>query len=156
MAETKKELGQHWLRDDSVLQAIVEAGSVSQNDQILEVGPGEGTLTLKLLETGATVLALEFDTDLIPQLKIRFSNCKNFAISSGDIRKFDYSTMQKDYKVIANIPYYLTSNLVRALSETDNPPSVAVLLIQKEVAERLCADPGQMSILSVTAQFYFE
>ncbi len=156
MIDTKKELGQHWLQDEDILQAIVEAGDVSSNDFVLEIGPGKGTLTEKLLESEAEVLALEFDQDLIPELEKKFSNCKKFAISRGDIRKFDYNTLQPGYKVIANIPYYLTSNLIRALSETSNPPNLAVLLIQKEVAERLCAQPGDMSILAVTAQFYFE
>jgi len=154
--ETKKSLGQHWLRDDSMLNAIVQAGSVGAADTVLEIGPGEGTLTQKLIDTGAQIEALEFDQDLVGPLRAKFTYCENFAISEGDIRQFDYSTLSPGYKIIANIPYYLTSNLVRAISETPNPPSVAVLLIQKEVAQRLCAEPGKMGILSVTAQFYFE
>lgn len=156
LLQNKKELGQHWLRDKGILQAIVEAGEVDENDHVLEIGPGEGTLTRQLLDTGAHVTALEFDSELVPKLREQFAYCKKLAISEGDIRRFDYTTLPKNYKVVANIPYYLTSNLIRALSETNNPPSLAVLLIQKEVAERLCARPGDMSILAVTAQFYFD
>ncbi|MCA9324080.1 ribosomal RNA small subunit methyltransferase A [Candidatus Saccharibacteria bacterium] len=156
MTETKKELGQHWLHDDSILQAIVEAGEVTVSDYVLEVGPGKGTLTKKLIDANAEILALEFDKDLIPALHAKFANCKNLAISDGDIRTFNFSDLPKGYKIVANIPYYLTSHLIRSISETSNPPALAVLLIQKEVAERLCAHPGQMSILAVTAQFYFE
>ena len=153
---TKKELGQHWLRDDTILQAIVDAGNVAETDYVLEIGPGEGTLTQKLLDTGAEVHALEFDRELIPKLKKKFSNCKKLAISWGDIRQFNYDELPKHYKIIANIPYYLTSNLIRAISDTENKPEIAVLLIQKEVALRICAGPGQMSMLSVAAQLHYE
>lgn len=152
----KKDLGQHWLTDDSILLAIVEAGEVTSGDTILEIGPGKGTLTEKLADTGATVIALEFDKDLLPILEKKFKNCNNVAINYGDIRTFNYSDLPSGFKVIANIPYYLTSHLVRSLSESENPPSSAVLLVQKEVAQRLCAQPGDMSILAVTAQYYFD
>jgi 16S rRNA (adenine1518-N6/adenine1519-N6)-dimethyltransferase len=156
MTETKKELGQHWLRDEQILQSIVEAGELSSQDTVLEIGPGLGTLTEVLVQSGANVVALEFDSDLISGLRKKFANTKQVTIVQGDVRKFDYRTLPENYKVIANIPYYLTSYLVRALSETSNPPSKAVLLVQKEVAERLCATVGSMSILAVTAQFYFD
>lgn len=152
----KKELGQHWLRDNAILQAIVEAGEVANSDYVLEVGPGEGTLTSKLLDTGADVHAVEFDTDLIPQLKSRFSSNDNFTISESDIRKFNFDDIPKDYKIVANIPYYLTSHLIRQITDSSNKPKTAVLLVQKEVAERICAREGQMSVLSLTAQYWFE
>ena len=154
MTETKKELGQHWLHDDSILDAIVEAGSVQSDESVLEIGPGLGTLTEKLMQTGAKVTALEYDHDLIKNLEKKFRGT-NVTILQGDIRTFDFSSQSAPYKIIANIPYYLTSHLIRSISETDNPPAHAVLLIQKEVAERLCAEKGSMSILAVTAQFYF-
>jgi 16S rRNA (adenine1518-N6/adenine1519-N6)-dimethyltransferase len=156
MTETKKSLGQHWLHDKAVLQAIVEAGNVSTQDSVLEIGPGLGTLTEVLVSTGANITALEFDQDLIKGLRIRFINTSQVKVIEGDIRTFNFGTMPSPYKIVANIPYYLTSHLIRSISETSNPPSVAVLLIQKEVAERLCALPGQMSILAVTAQWYFD
>ncbi len=156
MSQPKKELGQHWLQDEGILNAIVEAGKVTANDNVLEIGPGLGTLTQKLADTSASIAALEYDEELLSGLNRKFKNCNNVAIIEGDVRTFDFNTFKTGYKIIANIPYYLTSNLIRSISESDNPPSIAVLLIQKEVAERLCAKPGQMSILSATAQYYFE
>jgi len=153
---TKKELGQHWLHDSSVLNAIAEAAEIIKDDEVLEIGPGLGTLTEVLVRRGANVLALEFDADLLPKLDKKFNNTEHVKIEYGDVRTFDFRTMPENYKIVANIPYYLTSHLIRSISETANPPSVAVLLIQKEVAQRICASPGQMGILSVTAQFYFD
>lgn len=153
---TKKELGQHWLHDSSILNSIAEAASIVEGDEVLEIGPGLGTLTQALVRSGANVLALEFDSDLLPKLEKKFKNTEHVKIELGDVRTFDFRTMPKGYKIVANIPYYLTSHLIRSISETENPPAVAVLLIQKEVAQRICASPGQMGILSVTAQFYFE
>lgn len=153
---TKKSLGQHWLHDLDVLEAIADAANVAEGDDVLEIGPGLGTLTDVLAKRRANVLALEFDQDLISKLEKKYSNTQLVKIEQGDVRTYDYSKMPKGYKIVANIPYYLTSNLIRSISETSNPPKVAVLLIQKEVAERICAKPGQMGILSVTAQFYFE
>jgi 16S rRNA (adenine1518-N6/adenine1519-N6)-dimethyltransferase len=153
---TKKSLGQHWLHDSDSLTSIADSADVQPGDYILEVGPGLGTLTDVLKDRGADVLALEFDRDLISKLQSKFSNCDKVAIAQGDIRTFDFGSLPQNYKVVANIPYYLTSNLIRSLAEADNQPQVASMLIQKEVAERICAGPGQMGILSVVAQFYFE
>ena len=153
---TKKSLGQHWLHDRSILSAIAEAAEVESGDIVLEVGPGLGTLTEVLAAKDTKVKALEFDQDLIGKLTRKFSNNDNVEIVEGDIRSFDYSSLPQNYKVVANIPYYLTSNLIRDLSDTENRPEIVVLLIQKEVAERICASPGQMGVLSVVAQLYFE
>jgi 16S rRNA (adenine1518-N6/adenine1519-N6)-dimethyltransferase len=152
---TKKSLGQHWLHDEGVLEAIAESAQVSEGDNVLEIGPGLGTLTDVLMAKKAHVRALEFDQDLISTLTKKYKDQSNVAVQQGDVRTFDFTTMPEAYKIVANIPYYLTSHLIRSISETSNPPAVASLLIQKEVAERLCAKPGQMGILSVTAQFYF-
>lgn len=155
MSGTKKSLGQHWLHYKGILDSIVETGEISENDAVLEIGPGKGTLTDVLNKTGAEVTALEFDQDLIMPLKIKFKGT-NVSVVEGDIREFDYTSLPEGFKVIANIPYYLTSNLIRALSETENKPSVVVILIQKEVAERICASPGDMSVLAIAAQLHFE
>jgi 16S rRNA (adenine1518-N6/adenine1519-N6)-dimethyltransferase len=152
----KKTLGQHWLDDHSSLQAMVDAGNVRPGDKVLEIGPGYGTLTEYLLSAGAQVMALEFDDSLIPGLLSKFAHVPELNVEQGDIRTFDFTSLPADYKLVANIPYYLTSNLIQLISETPNQPSVAVLLMQKEVAERVVAKPGDMSILSVTAQFYWE
>jgi 16S rRNA (adenine1518-N6/adenine1519-N6)-dimethyltransferase len=152
----KKSLGQHWLNDEAALQAMVAAGDVQPGDHVLEIGPGYGTLTEHLLTAGAEVTALEFDEALIPNLLGKFAHVPELTIEQGDIRTFDFTSQPADYKIVANIPYYLTSNLIQLISETPNQPSVAVLLMQKEVAERVVAQPGGMSILSITAQFYWE
>ena len=155
MENTKKELGQHWLKDLSILTAIADAADLQPDDHVLEIGPGLGTLT-KVIVQKCQVTALEFDRDLIAGLSKQFSGNQKVEILQGDVRTFDFTAMQSGYKIVANIPYYLTSHLIRSISETSNPPALAVLLIQKEVAERLCAEPGEMSILAITAQFYFE
>ena len=156
LTDTKKELGQHWLHDINILEAIAAAGSLTDGDRVLEIGPGLGTLTDVLVASGADIVALEFDQDLIKGLQRKYINTSQVKIQHGDIRTFDFRTLSSPYKVIANIPYYLTSHLIRSMSESVNPPSRAVLLIQKEVAQRLCATAGNMSILAVTAQFYFD
>lgn len=152
----KKALGQHWLEDHDSLQAMVDAAGVQLGDEVLEIGPGYGTLTEYLLAAGAQVTALEFDSSLVKGLLARFADVPELSIVEGDIRTYDFTSMPPDYKLVANIPYYLTSNLIQLISETTNPPIIAVLLMQKEVAERICAQPGAMSLLSVTAQFYWE
>jgi 16S rRNA (adenine1518-N6/adenine1519-N6)-dimethyltransferase len=152
----KKSLGQHWLNDDESLQAMVTAAKLELGDTVLEIGPGYGTLTEYLLATGADVTALEFDQDLITGLLAKFSHVPELHLEQGDIRSYDFTQLPPNYKIVANIPYYLTSNLIQLISETTNPPATAVLLMQKEVAERVCAQPGDMSILSITAQYYWE
>jgi 16S rRNA (adenine1518-N6/adenine1519-N6)-dimethyltransferase len=151
---TKKQLGQHWLHDDAVLDAMVVAAKIEPGNTVLEVGPGLGTLTSKLLSSGAKVHAVEFDQDLISGLKKKFATSPNFTLEQADILKFDFNKLPSGFKLAANIPYYLTSNLIRQLTEADNHFSLAALLVQKEVAERVCAAPGGMSLLSVSVQFY--
>jgi 16S rRNA (adenine1518-N6/adenine1519-N6)-dimethyltransferase len=157
----KKSLGQHWLSDVEALQAMSRAAAVSEADTVLEVGPGLGTLTKQLLTDGAEVIAVEFDPVLAANLPKNLGlgdgpSTSHLSVVEHDILTFDFASVPHPYKIVANIPYYLTSNLIRVLSETSNPPEVVVLLMQKEVAERVCAKPGNMSILSVTAQFYWE
>ncbi len=149
----KKSLGQHWLHDEPTLDAIVDAADVQSGDTVLEVGPGLGTLTRRLLARGAQVTAVEFDADLARNLEDGPIGNEAIVVQQ-DILKFDLTTLPTDYKVVANIPYYLTSNLIRVMTESTNPFSTAAILIQKEVAERVAAQPGQMSLLSVSAQYY--
>lgn len=161
MIEPKKSLGQHWLFDVDALEAMSDAAEVQAGDTVLEVGPGLGTLTEVLLSDGAKVTAVEFDQTLYQQLmgeasQFSAEDRENLKVINEDILKFDLATLPKNYKVCANIPYYLTSNLIRRLLEASNPPSVIALLIQKEVAERIAAGPGEMSVLAVATQFYAE
>jgi 16S rRNA (adenine1518-N6/adenine1519-N6)-dimethyltransferase len=153
--KTNKSLGQHWLHDTDSLQAMADAAGVLANDTVLEIGPGPGTLTTLLVSRAAQVVAVEFDAQLARDLPKRVP-ASNLQIIQQDILKFDFSTLPAGYKVVANIPYYLTSNLVRILCENPNHFSKAALLMQKEVAQRICATPGDMSILSVSVQYYCE
>lgn len=152
---TNKSLGQHWLTDTASLQAICDAGAIESTDTVLEIGPGPGALTRLLVRRAEQVVAVEFDGLLAAQLRSQ-EIAKNLQIVSQDILEFDLTTLPAGYKVIANIPYYLTSKLIRVLSESTNPANTVVLLIQKEVAERVAAKPGDMSILSVSAQYYWD
>lgn len=150
-----KSLGQHWLTDPDALQAIARVASIDKDDVVLEVGPGLGTLTEVLVRQAKKVVAVEFDKDLAEALQKSFK-ADNLEVINADILDFDLSSLPKNYKVVANIPYYLTSHLIRNLLEADNKPSIMALLVQKEVAQRIVAGSGNMSILSVASQFYAE
>lgn len=151
----KKSLGQHWLFDSRSLGAICDAAELVPEDVVLEIGPGLGPLTIELTQRAHKVIAVEFDEKLARELPARVP-AVNLQVVNQDILKFDLTKLPKGYKVVANVPYYLTSNLVKTLLESANPPSLAVLLVQKEVAERMAAQPGDMSVLAVMAQFYAE
>lgn len=152
---TNKSLGQHWLQDDASLEAMVAAAGVARGDTVLEIGPGPGALTRKLAGAAKQVVAVEFDAALARELPARVP-AQNLTIYRQDIMRFDLGSLPPNYKVAANIPYYLTSNLLRVLCEAPNHFSQAALLVQKEVAERVCAQPGDMSLLSVAVQYYAE
>lgn len=153
MVAPNKSLGQHWLRDRSVLEHIADLAEVDARDTVLEIGPGLGTLTSELLRRAEKVLAVEFDEALARKLPAQFPG-KNLEVINHDILTFDLSQLPAGYKVAANVPYYITSKIVQHLMTAGNKPSIAVLLVQKEVAERLAARPGDMSILAISAQLY--
>lgn len=165
-ANPKKELGQHWLYDSDVLEAMCDAIELKTGDEVLEIGPGLGTLTARLLDRHCIVWALEFDAvlarDLIKNVVRQqkendlLDHSDSLTVVEGDIRTYNFSTMPVKYKVCANIPYYLTSNLIRLLCDTPNQPVSVAILVQKEVAQRVVAKSGKMSILSCVAQFYYE
>ncbi len=150
-----KSLGQHWLRDRLLLEAIVESGDITSEDTVLEIGPGLGTLTSVLLGRVKKVIAIEFDPSLARKLPAQFPG-KNLEVISGDILSFDLSTLPSGYKVVANLPYYITSKIIQKLLTSSNPPTRSVLLVQKEVAERLAAAAGKMSLLALSAQIFSE
>ncbi len=148
------------MRDKNALRKIADAASISSGDTILEIGPGEGDLTRELLLCGAKVIAVEKDRRLIPILEEKFSE----EISSGrlviieeDILKFlpsSYQLQAKSYKLVANIPYYITGELIRKALSVWPAPLACVLLLQKEVAERIVARNGKESILSISVKAY--
>ncbi len=150
-----KTLGQHWLTDKPTLEEICDFAEVNKDDTVLEVGPGLGTLTEYLQGRAGKVVAVEYDQKLALELAAKFANT-NVEIQSEDILQFDLTQLPKGYKVVANIPYYLTSNLLRVLCESPHPPKIMTLLVQKEVAERIAAKPGELSLLAVSVQFYCE
>lgn len=149
--QTKKSLGQHWLKDNTTLKEIVAAADLNNNDSVLEIGPGLGTLTRQIIKQTNKVTAIEFDQDLAKKLQENpdFSEIK---IINQDFLKFNLEKMPANYKILGNIPYYITGKIVQKIISAKNKPSIAVLLVQKEVAERLAANAGQMSILAVAAQ----
>lgn len=153
MAGPKKSLGQHWLTDRFILSGIADAADITEADTVLEIGPGLGTLTSELLRRAKKVIAVELDSDLARKLPGQFPGT-SLEVVNQDILEFDLSVLPKNYIVVANVPYYITSKIIRHLMTADNKPKTTVLLIQKEVAERLAATPGDMSILAVSAQMY--
>jgi len=155
MVGPKKSLGQHWLHDREVLAEIADLAEITSKDTVLEIGPGLGTLTSELLRRADKVVAVEFDPDLARKLPGQFPG-KNLEVIQSDILSFDLSPLPSDYKVVANVPYYITSKIVQLLMTAQNKPSITVLLVQKEVAERLAAKPGNMSILAISAQVFAE
>src|SRR3989338_7302716 len=145
----KKSLGQNFLKSEKIAEEIVSAGEVSPDDVVLEVGPGKGILTEKLLEKAKKVIAVEKDEELVEFLKEKFAeNVKNgkLELVSEDILKFNpnsYNLQPNSYKLIANIPYYITSHLLRTFLESSHQPSLMVLMVQKEVAERIIGINGE-------------
>lgn len=155
MAAPNKSLGQHWLHDPLFLQEIADAADITPDDTVLEIGPGLGTLTSELLRRAKRVIAVEFDAELARKLPGQFPG-KDLEVVNQDIVSYDLSTLPDEYVVVANVPYYITSKIVQKLMTADSRPRTAVLLVQKEVAERIAAEPGDMSILAVAAQVYAE
>jgi 16S rRNA (adenine1518-N6/adenine1519-N6)-dimethyltransferase len=154
-----KTLGQNFLVNEKMYEKIVMAADIKSGETIVEVGPGLGTLTGYLSQAGAEVIAVEKDGKLAEYLKHKFAGQKNVRIIEDDVLKLNplnYNLQINDYKVVANIPYYLTSHLLRIIFESWPSPRSIVLMIQKEVAQRITAKPPKMSLLAVSVQYYAE
>jgi 16S rRNA (adenine1518-N6/adenine1519-N6)-dimethyltransferase len=151
-----KGLGQNFLVDENYLEQIASAAEISTQDSVLEVGAGIGNLTLWLAQTARQVVAVEKDLRLIPILKEVIGSTGNVRIVAGDILQLDPQKLMVDsgYIAAANIPYYITSALFRHLLEAPLKPSRMVLTIQGEVAKRICAKPGKLSLLALSVQVY--
>ncbi len=147
-----KEMGQNFLIDKNIQQKIITAGEISKTDTIIEVGAGIGNITLEIAKHAKKVIAIEKDKKLIPILTNTVQGNNNVKIENEDILNFHIQ--EKKYKVIANIPYYITSPIIQKFLQDKNPPSSMILTIQKEVAQRICARPPHMSVLSVSVQFF--
>lgn len=155
----RKSLGQNFLIDGNILAKIVQAAEIKPGDWVLEIGPGIGTLTQALAEAGARVVAVEIDKQLVEVLHHTMREYSQVQIVQGDALRLDLSAYlpeQTCYKVAANLPYYITSPLLMKLYEEQQPPEVAVVMVQKEVAQRLIAQPGSKDYgaLSINIAYY--
>jgi 16S rRNA (adenine1518-N6/adenine1519-N6)-dimethyltransferase len=162
-----KRLGQNFLIDKSALQKLIHAAEISEDDTIVEVGAGIGTITVELAQRAKKVIAVEKDGTLIPLLEQAMKDYHNVEIVRGDILKtgfkFPFDKLRvpsgveghvSSFKLVGNIPYYLTAPLIRKFLEAQNPPASITLMVQKEMAERICARPPDMSIWAVSVQVY--
>ena len=164
----RKSLGQHFLVDQEVLEKVASAAGLTPEDIVIEVGPGLGILTKELAKQAGFVIAVELDDRLAAILKQELAAVKNVTVIKEDILKIDLATFLEEqkvelpvlkeepfsYKVVANLPYYITSAVLRHFLEASHKPRLMVVMIQKEVAEAIVAEPGNMSLLSVSVQFY--
>jgi 16S rRNA (adenine1518-N6/adenine1519-N6)-dimethyltransferase len=152
----RKGLGQNFLVDRDVLARIVHAADLKPTDAVVEVGPGLGVLTRELAQRAARLVAVELDPGLVRVLRDQLQGLPNAEVVQADILKFDHVAYLagRPYKVVANLPYYITSPTIRHFLEAKVQPTLLVLLVQKEVAERIAARPGEMSLLAVSVQFY--
>lgn len=151
-----KSLGQNFLQDHFALEKIVTAAQIQLSDVVLEIGPGLGSLTRYLAVSAREVVAVELDEELIPPLQAVLAPHQNVRVIQGDILELSPKELvnENKYLVVANIPYYITSAVIRHLLESDFKPRRIVLTIQKEVAERICAKAGDMSLLALSVQVY--
>jgi len=152
-----KRLGQNFLIDGNILRKIVETAEIENEDKILEIGAGIGNLTKELAKRAKKVIAVEKDKRMIEILREELKDFKNVEIIEGDIRDLlkEISEKLKDYKIVANIPYYLTSNLLRRIFDLERKPKLIVLMVQKEVAQRIC-QKDKMNLLAISVQFFAE
>ena len=154
--QPKKSLGQNFLVDPNGLNKVLKAAKVSSEDAVLEIGAGLGNLTYLLAQQSRQVVAVELDTRLIAPLREALAGFTNVTICEGDMLKLSPDTLidAERYVVVANIPYYITSALIRHLLEADHKPTRMVLTVQQEVAERILARDGKMSLLALSVQVY--
>jgi 16S rRNA (adenine1518-N6/adenine1519-N6)-dimethyltransferase len=158
----EKSLGQNFLSDEQVLERIAAAAEIQPDEVVLEIGPGLGSLTRRLSELARQVICVEVDANLLPPLRFVLQDYANVQVVQGDILSLDIAALMSQasattppvYQVVANIPYYITSALIRRLLEAKYPPHRLVLTVQREVAERICAAPGDLSLLALSVQVY--
>ncbi len=155
----RKALGQHFLVDTRVLSRIVRAADLSTEDVVVEVGPGRGLMTAAIAARAGRVAAVELDPDLASALEARCQDMPRVSVVCADARQVDIEALvgpDTRYKLVANLPYYAASAIVRRFLEAPRPPDLMVVMVQREVAERMTAPPGRMSLLSVGVQLYGE
>ena len=153
----RKSLGQHFLTDGRIANRILRAADPAPDDLIVEVGPGTGMLTRRLVEQAGRVVAVELDTRLADDLPGRLGYPQNLVVQHDDAREIDIASLITEpapYKVVANLPYYAAIPIIRRFLEADTPPTTLIVMVQREVAEAMTAKPGAMTLLSVATQFY--
>ena len=152
-----KSLGQHFLTDTTVLDEIIQAAELTRNDIVVEVGPGRGILTNRLIAHAGHILAIELDAKLANRIETQLGHPKNLTSIIGDARYTDINELigpNNKFKMVSNLPYYAANPIVRHFLELPHKPQVMVVMVQEEVAKSMVADPGQMGILSVAVQYY--
>lgn len=152
-AKPNTDLGQHFLVEKKYLEKIIDAAEPLEGQRVLEIGPGIGVLTKMLADRAKEVIAVEIDPRMVSILKTICARCPNLTVKTMDIRNFDPTNLG-NYKIVANLPYYLTSNVLRQFLEEKNKPTEMVVTVQKEVADRICAMPNRMNMLGISVQFY--
>ncbi len=157
-----KKLGQNFLIDEQVVENIIEAAKISKEDIVIEIGPGLGTLTNKLLEKAKKVIAIELDDKMIDILQDRFSLYNNFTLLNEDVLKINFDKLINEQnienntiKIVANLPYYITTPIIMKLLEEKVPAKSITVMIQKEVADRLTAIPGEKETGAITYCVYY-
>jgi len=150
----QKKLGQNFLIDKNIIKKIIRSSNISKNDIVLEIGPGIGTLTIELSKKVKKVIAIEKDKTIIKILKETTKGFKNIKIINQDILKIKKIKINKKYKIIANLPYYIFFPILKKLLEEENPPHEMILTIQKEVAQKIVKKPPKANFLSIFINFY--
>ena len=155
---TPQRLGQHFLEDSSVVDSILAAAELRSTDTVVEIGPGRGALTGELVNRSGRVLLIEYDTDLADRLELKYQDNPGVRVLNADARDFgsdlDPWLTEGPYKVVGNLPYYAANPIVRNFLESTRKPSLMVVMVQREVARDMTAQPGDMSLLSVAIQVY--
>ena len=157
MRRRRKSLGQHFLADARIANRIVTAAELDGSDTVVEIGPGAGVLTRRMVEQAGRVVAVELDQRLGEELPERLGFPANLEVVPGDGREVDPDDLvgaDTPYKVVANLPYYAAAPIVRRFLETVRPPTLMVVMVQREVADAMNAKPGEFTLLSVATQFY--
>jgi len=165
-AKAEKYLGQHFILSKKALAQMIESAEIKKTDTVIEIGPGLGTLTQELAKTGAKIIAVEKDPLMLNILKETLTVHKNIKIIQADARQLSIShpagdhpkggdfQFSKKYKIVANLPYNVATFLIHQWLEAEKPPQLMILMVQKEVAQRICAKPPRMNLLAVSVQFY--
>ena len=157
----KKRLGQNLLLDDNINRIMVDAAGITGDDSVLEVGAGLGALTTRLCGKAKRLLSIEIDRTFMPCLEDQFGDMENVRLFRGDVLNHPVEKLMTEflpgggpYKMVSNLPYYITAPVIRRFLEEKNKPSSVTLVVQKEVAQRICAVPPDMNLLAVSVQFY--